>query len=507
MSSAPGPAGSVEPKPWPTGLTPAYIGVFLWIAFADQLGRRALPVGGLAPALLGALAAGPLAYLLLFRTSASWGFLAGRPLDAVAAATFGEGGARLVPGLLMAVAQIAVFAVAAGTAVAMTLQGLVLGGLLDPATLRPMALGAARLPSPLFLGTSLFWCLATALVSLAFTRWIAALMQYFPIFPAAFLAVAMVGTLPGLANFAPSGVDPASGPASSAVSGAISAFLLTFQWVFAFSAMAGVAGADWGAGTTTLRDVRVGGWLGFALTPVVVATLALLAVAGFEGSRMPAGPSSFLEPPKTYAARAPSGTRIEDAPDPSRPLAPAPTAEAPPFTLRAAMAGGFGRRLGPAMLLAFGLGSLAPACYASFAFGRRFADLGPSLPRAAWTILGTLAAWLLVVAGWADRAGLVFDLLGAAFAPVAGAMAADAAIRRGRWPGPRRGFNPAGLIAWALGLAVGAAPSIARETFHTARLDPLRPSALAAFAVAFAAYGLLALVRLETKQVPNEPNR
>jgi len=505
MSNAPAVAGSVEPKPWQTGLAPAYIGVFLWIAFSDQLGRRALPVGGLACAMLGALAAGPLGYLLLFRVPATWGFAAGKPLDSVAEATFGERGARLVPGLLLGLGQVLLFAVAVGYAAGLIFAGLVQGGLLDPRSLRPLTIGGAALPSPLFLATSLFWALATALVSLRFTRWIAALMQYFPVFPAALLAVAMVGTMAGLRGFRPSGIDPLSGVLLSDREGAISAFLLTFQWVFAFTAMVGVAGADWGMGSSSPRDVRVGGWLGVGLAPVVVAALALIAVAGHEGTRMPVEPSGF-EPPRTYGKRPPAGSTLRDGPGPaSEPGGPASDAgAAPPFTLRAAMAGGFDRRLGAAMLVVFGLGSLAPACYASFGYGLRLSTLGPGISRIAWTLLATIAAWLLIVAGWSDRPGTVFDLLGAGFAPVAGAMAADFALRRGRWPGPRRGYNPAGLAAWAIGAAVGAAPTIARGLLHDGRLDAIRPASLAAFGFAFAAYGLLALLRLESAQVVSD---
>src|SRR5882672_1763226 len=106
MSSIPGQGPAVEPKPWQTGLAPVYIGMFLWVAFFDQLGRRALPVGGLGWSLLGAAVAGPLGYLLLFRGPALWGRRAGRGLSAVASATFGSKGSAMVPGLLVGVGQV-----------------------------------------------------------------------------------------------------------------------------------------------------------------------------------------------------------------------------------------------------------------------------------------------------------------------------------------------------------------------------------------------------------------
>ena len=84
-----------------------------------------------------------------------------------------------------------------------------------------------------------------------------------------------------------------------------------------------------------------------------------------------------------------------------------------------------------------------------------------------------------------------------------GAMAADFALRRGRWTGPRRGINPAGLLAWALGLATGLTPILGRA-LGSDRLARFQPASLAAFGVAFVAYALLSLVRLESKPEPVE---
>ncbi len=501
MTDAPGPLDPIVPKPWQTGLAPVYIGAFLWVAFFDQLGRRALPVGGLGWSLLGALAAGPLAYALLFRVPATWGQQAGRPLDGVAASTFGARGAGAVPGLLMAIGQVLFFAVAVAYAVDLTYGGLVLGRMIDPLPLRPVVLGGATLRAPLFLATALFWALATALIGFRFARWIAALMQFFPIFPALLLGLAMVGSMAGLRSFRPSGLDPISGVAFPPGAASWQAFLLTFQWVFAFTAMAGVAGADWGAGSTSPRDVRDGGWVGVAFAPVVVAALALLAVAGHQGG---GGPSADARdaPARSRPGEArmpPSGSSIEELPGPGggRAVAPGPSspAEAPAFTFRAVLVGGFGRRVGPAMLMVFGLASLAPACFSAFDFGRRLATIGPGISRLTWTLIGATTAWLLIVAGWADRTEAIFHVVGGLFAPVAGAMASDSWLARGRWPGPRRGVNPPGLVAWALGSAVGLAPTVALA-LGSDRFARLQPAALAAFAVAFATHAGLALVGL-----------
>ena len=93
MTAAAEPTEPVERLPWTSGVAPAYIGTFLWIAFLDRIGQRALPIGGLAPAALGLVAGAVLAYLLLYRLPAAWGFASGRPLDGVAAEQFPRGGA------------------------------------------------------------------------------------------------------------------------------------------------------------------------------------------------------------------------------------------------------------------------------------------------------------------------------------------------------------------------------------------------------------------------------
>ena len=499
MSTIPRPSSTVEPRPWQTGLAPVYIGIFLWIAFLDQLGRRALPIGGLGWSMLGALVAGPLGYLLLFRVSATWGQQVGKPIDVIATSTFGARGARLVPGILIGLGQLIFFAIAIGYAVDFTLQGLVMGRLIDPRALRPMMMGEASLPSPLFLGTTLVWTVAAALVSNWFIRWIAALMQIFPIFPAILLGLAMVAWMRGLTSFQPSHIDPLDGSSIPEELRGWKAFTLTFQWVFAYTAMAGVVGADWGAGSTSPRDVREGGWVGVAFAPVVISALVLMTVAGHQGTIAAANQGRGGGEPGV--GRFP----VEGLPSPVGGRAPAlgsegPRALATPSTFRSVLMGTIDRRLACVMLLVFGLASMAPAVYASFVFGSRFSAIGPNISKLGWTMMGAVTAWLLIVGGWFDRTETLFNALGATFAAVAGAMAADFVLRRGKWSGPRHGFNLPGLVAWTLGTTVGLAPTVARA-FGSERASQIQPAALAGFAVAFVTYAVMAMLKLESKPV------
>lgn len=472
----PSPSSTVEPRPWQTGVAPVFIGVFLWVAFFDQIGRRALPAGGLGWSILGAAAAGPPCYLLLFRTPALWGHRTGKTLSSLASGTFGLRGSGIVPGVLLGIGQVVLFAVAVGYAVDLTFQGLAMARMIDPRSLRPIAVGDSTVKPPIYLVTALFWAIATALVSLKLVRWIGFLMHFFPIFPAVMLGGVMLATMGGLRYSEPGGDIPVAAAAARG------AFLMTFQWIFSFAAICGLIGVDWGAGSVSARDVRIGGWVGIGLAPAIVAALALIAVAGHQGGAR----ERNLEEARF------SRSTIRDLPTPA-----GSGLDAPASTFRAVLIDGFDRRIACLMLLTFGLASLAPACFASFVFGERFAAAGPGVSRLAWTMLGATTAWFLIVGGWADRTETVFDLLGAAFAPAVGAIAADARRQRGGWSGPRRGVNPAGLIAWAVGLAVGLAPKLA-PIVRVDALARVQPASLWAFLAAFAVFTALSMLRIES---------
>src|SRR5262245_61303400 len=106
MATAPGTSTPIELRSWQKGLGPNYIVIFLWVVYFDQLATRTLPIGGLGPSLLGAVAGGLICYGLLYLVPATWGLKARRPLAELGASTFGEAGAALVPGLLMGIAQV-----------------------------------------------------------------------------------------------------------------------------------------------------------------------------------------------------------------------------------------------------------------------------------------------------------------------------------------------------------------------------------------------------------------
>ena len=262
-------------------LAPQYVGLFLWVVFFDPLARWTLAIGGLGPSILGAAVAGLLCAWLLFYVPAMWGMRTGRPMIVVASSTFGARGATWVPFGLMALVQVLWFAVATYYATELTLRGLVAGRLLDPRHLAPVAIGGLTLKSPLFLVTSLFWSYAAALVGYYLVGVIAALMKVFPVFMALSLVLATLLTLGGITADRPPVVEPAGG--GSVAFDGLRAFALMIQLVFGFFATAGAASADWGAVARDPGDVRRVGWVGVALASWIVATLALLTVAGAWG--------------------------------------------------------------------------------------------------------------------------------------------------------------------------------------------------------------------------------
>jgi cytosine permease len=479
------PLAAIVPKPWQTGLAPHYIGLFLWIVYFDQVGVRALPVGGLMWSVLGAAVAGPLCFLLLFQVPATWGQANRKTLPELAASTFGERGAPWVPGLLLGLAEIVWFSVAVSYATDLTLRGLAEVRFLDDRAFRPLTAGALRIKGSIFLATSLLWSLIAGLVGRKFVRLVAAIMYVFPVFPAMLLGGAMLAMLGGLRTFAPSGIDPQGLNIPEARAGVWS-MMLVVQLILGFFATAGAMGAEWGSATTSARDVRVGGWVAVGLAPVVIATIALLAVAGFQGraNRAAVAVEDFSGPLDVRTSRLRSSTSEIRT-----------IAEPPPATFRAVLTDGIGGRVGCGMLMIFGAMALAPAVFSAYVFGQRLNETLPRLSRFRWTLVGITLSWPMTAVGLFDQLEPVFTTMGALFAPVVACLAAEFVRHKGAWPGPRRGVNLAGVVGWTAGLAVGLLP------FAGGRLQTFQPATFWAFVVAFVVYWLVALVGGESAPI------
>ena len=227
---------------WQSALAPSYIGLFLWIAFFDQIPAETLTISRVIWPVLGAAVGGVLAYQFLYYVPAMWGMRTGRPLGVVATSTFGVTGATWIPGLLLAAIQLVWLAIATAFATELCLQGLVSLRLLDPAALQVLEWRRLRLPSPLFMTTALFWALASAMTGRYLVRVIAALMNVYPVLPAFLLGIAVVLEFRWLPYFAPFEAA-ATGPAPPQML----AIVVTIQMIFGFFGRRRACSADFGA--------------------------------------------------------------------------------------------------------------------------------------------------------------------------------------------------------------------------------------------------------------------
>lgn len=482
-----------ERKDWQSGTATAYIILFLLITFYDQLAKQTLSFGGLGWSLLGTVVAGLLCYGLLYYVPAMWGLRSRQPLSRVTASTFGEAGSRWVPGLVLGLAHVVWYAVTIYLAADVAMRGLVVGRLLDPRYLESdLHWGRWWIQSPLFLFVAFSWALSGAGIGIWFVRLVAAVMKGYAVFPALVLGGAMVWALPGLGGFRPLEIDPVT--AELVPAGGPRALVMMVQLVFGFFATSGTSAADWGAYSRSEREVRLGGLVGVAVSIVILAALALLAVAGAQGR--PAA-SPLLEAEReaqerleqAYAGRART-LELQSAQREVREINGAN------FTMREVLQHGIGGYAGCVMLLVLGLGMLGPTCYSPFVFGHRFHALWPRVPRWAWSLFGAVLALPLIATGAPERLERVFTVLGAGVAPVIGAMTAEYRRHRGAWPGPRPGWNRAGLFAWLAGLLVGLVPLVG-DLAEIPALRLVQPAAVYAFVVALVVYTLLARAGLE----------
>lgn len=485
---------SEQRQAWSAQLAGVLISAYLWVAYSDQLAPTTLAIGGLPAAVGGAALGALLACVLLFLPAATQGMRTRMPLMVAATSAFGVRGSALVPGLLLGLVQILWFAVAVHYAVEFNLRGLLAAGLIEPGDVRPPGEGGRIFESTVYAASVLLWGIASALVATRFIRWIAALMIVYPIFIAATLAGAMLWSLPGLPAYREAASDPALGGTWREWP----AFWSMTQIVFGFSATVCAQAVNWGATLRGRRDVALSGVVGVGLASTIVATIAVLTVAGSIGREI------SPEPPETPPPGASAPIDL-DAPliPPSVPgrLLPEPE-QLPAYTLGTVLERRVGGILGAIGLIVMGLGSLASAVYAAYSYGNRLEAIRSRPRRWAWGVIGAVVAFPLMVNGLAANVPLVIDLTAGVVAPMLGVLSADLLLTRSSWPGPRPGFRRAGLIGWGVGSVVGLLPIAARmgPVLGAARWLPM---AALAYLLAFALYlGVEAGGRLRSRPSP-----
>jgi cytosine permease len=451
--------------PWYRGIAPAYLTLFFWPPFFDQLWagdvHRAGPSWLFGTAILGALLCFGLYFL-----AASWGFDTRRGLVVAASSTFGAAGSEWLCGLAISFAAVVWYAVAINFAVESTLLGLRACGMLAPERVAHLAVGPLEIKSPVFLGTALFWIYITRqAIRMKLPGVVVGLMKVYSPIAVILLTAAAAWRLPFLwvgpgtaAVLESARAEPPSQP------GALS-MMIGF---FATSALLSV---DWGAAVRSRGDILRAG---FPCVLVAAASSSIL---------------SLLVVLETTAALPSGGESL-----PTTGLDPMP------FSFRWAMFEGrdtFPPGAATAILILFGLAALANAVSALNKFSEGVSTHWPAwIPRWA-TIPAGLVALVLMATGQVDRLAPIFIAMGSIFMPALGAMAGDLTGRIRRGLAVRNGVNPAGAGAWAAGCVVAVAMS-ALASPQGNRSFWLDQGSICGFLVSSCVYRLLTVLAFES---------
>ena len=245
--------------PWYVNTAPSYAGIFLWIAFYQQMAGSTIAHGSLGLCLLALLVAGLLCYGLYYLVPAMLGMKTGFPLYVVGSSTFGTKGGYIMPGLLMGLLQIGWFAVATYFAADFILKGL----------------GIKSVPmTASFIAAGVLWGLVMAWVGAKGIQYVAKVSLILNAIPLIMLLIVLFQTAGGIGQYqVPAGQD-----------NSFLAFTSVLAIVIGFFATAGAAGADFGMNSRNESDVKMGGLVGITLAVLVAGGLPLLSVAGVHGA-------------------------------------------------------------------------------------------------------------------------------------------------------------------------------------------------------------------------------
>ena len=285
------------------------------------------------------------------------------------------------------------------------------------------------------------WGVLAAFAGLKGIQYVAKVATYLPLIPLAILVILLTKTAGTIGDFDPQkfvalhkSLSPQAPAALSSLG--VLAFMMTF--VVGFFATAGAAGVDFGTNSRDKNDVQMGGLVGVALAIIVTAGISMLVVAGTYGS------------PEFSKAAVAAAT--DAAAKSSPPGTPSLILQSPgliPILM--------GNSAGLISFL-LALAAFPAACFSAFIAANSFKTTLPKVNPFVSVGLGTVVSIVLAVTGLAGKAIIVFQIIGASFGPICGAMVVDYLLAGGAWSGPRAGFNPAGWVAWLAGFVVGILP-------------------------------------------------
>ena len=420
--------------PWYKSTAPAYAGIFLWVVFYMNIAAGTLSEAGLGLSLLGLVIAALICHFLFYLVPGLYGMKTGYPLYVVGSSTYGTKGGFLMPGLLMGLLQFGWLAVNIAIATDFILQ----------AVGKPSAMDSEGVfhGSAAFTVIAIIWAALAVFVAIKGIQYVGKVSTFLPIVPLLMILIVFFTNVGSAGDYTPpEGGRPLIG------------FLAIIGMVVGFFATAGAAGVDFGMGNRNKKDVQLGGLVGIALAIIIAGGLPLIAIAGAHAGDSP--PENFL------------------------------------FDSVIKAQGGF---LATIMFALFAIASFAPACFCSFIAGNSIGTMFPKLNKTVMVVIGAVISIFLAVKGWAFNLGSVFNLIGAAFGPICGSMAADYLLSGCKWSGPRKGINWAGYIAWAAGFVVAILPNdlVAPETFGF-----ITPAPVIAFVIGFVLYIILVKAGLQ----------
>lgn len=458
-SAKPNPQASRAP--WYNTIAPTYAGIFLWFVFWQDAVKAPNAGGmlsqGLGWALLSLVLAALICHFLFYLVPGMLGMKTGLPLYIVGTSTFGANGGFLLPGFLMGLLQF--------------------GWLGVNIYFSAMALGAFFNLEATSAGVKVImvvWGVLAAFVGLKGIQYVAKVATYLPLIPLAILVILLAKTIGSVGALEPSklialhqSVAPtAPSPLSSF---GVLAFMLTF--VVGFFATAGAAGVDIASNSRTKSDVSMGGLVGIALATIVTAGISALVVAGVYGN------------PDLAKAAAEAGAKVPA--EQGGPTLILQSSALIPIIM--------GKSAGLIMFL-LAIAAFPPACFSSFIAANSFKTTLPQVNPFVSVGIGAAISIILALTGVAGKAIIVFQIIGASFGPICGAMMVDYLMNNKEWTGPRAGFNPAGWISWAAGFVVGILPIL--------NIYPVPAAPVAAFIVGAVVYFLCAKMGMLSALVP-----
>jgi cytosine permease len=481
MSNLPDYIASAKPvpaaarAPWYKTIAPTYAGIMLWFVFWKKLVEvQGTPAGalsnGIGTAFLGLLVAALICYFLFYVVPGMFGMKTGLPLYVVGSSTYGTVGGLIMPGLLMGLLQFGWLAVNGWGIATLLCQCFKLG-------LKPD--GSVMIPSMGYGIIASVYIIAAAFVGLKGIRYVAGVATWLPLIPLAVLAILLTKTVGGVSHFNPETIiaaaksHVAAGHDLPAALGFVGVLAALSTYIVGFFATAGAAGTDIASSARNKADVHWGGLVGIVLATLVAGGAAILIVAGAYGLSGPDAAHSLIKP---------EHLGICDPIDFLKDI--------------------LGEQFGNAVLIALAISAFPSACFSALIAANSFKTTMPKINPSLSVGVGALVAVILAVSGVAANAPAVFNVIGASFGPICGAMLADYLLSGGKWNGPRAGFNPAGWLSWFFGFIVGAFNLFADKipcpcAAEFAKWNMCPP--VDAFIVGFVLYLVFSLIGLKTK--------